>query len=418
MREADAIGAWLGRGGALPRRDPRHWSAALLGLGAITLVAGSFLTAPWINVGLALGGAGILLGAAPLLRLPGSGIGIAFTVWVAVSVLSAWIGGIPGARLRLPGAAFLWLATPMVALGLAGWRSRRIAVTATAAVAVLAVVLAGCQFFIGLGGGFPRIDPAGERLTVARGFSEVHLTFGLACALILVWSTLTRRTMGAGPVPTWLARVAALVGLMLSGSRSAVLGAIAGVWASCSARGRAWALAGLAAALVLGGSLVAWQWSTAPERTADAFALRNGRWPIWRTSLHLVGERPLTGWGGKDGFRIAYREAFPGVNPGAISEFPEGAVHAHNLELALAAEYGLPALALHLAFWGAVLWWLWRRRQEAPEGWRLGLAVAAVAFVGGQFEPYPTRLVQGAAIHAFLGLAIALALPPPERQES
>ena len=147
--------------------------------------------------------------------------------------------------------------------------------------------------------------------------------------------------------------------------------------------------------------------------------LEDGRWPVWRTALHLAEARPLLGYGGKDGFKAAYPEAFARVNPGAVSEFRDGAGHAHNMALALATEYGLPALALHLAFWIVVLHWLWRRRHDSPDGWCLGLGVATVAVVGGQFEPYPARVMQGAAIHAFLGLAIALSLsPPPSSPES
>lgn len=394
-----------------PWCDRRSWSAFLLASGSSILVAGAFLTAPWINAGLMVAGLGALLGAAPVLRLPGSLVGIAFTAWVGISVLVAWTTGIPGGRLRLPGAAYLWLATPLVALGLAEARLRHRAMNATIAVAALAVILAAVQFFVGLGGDFPRVDPAGERLTVARGFSDLHLTFGLACALLLTWSLQGGRDAGAGRI-SWSARGFALAGLAVCGSRSAVLGAAAGIWASFSARGRRWALVGIIAALVLGGALGAWQWMANPLRTADVLAMRNGRWPVWSTSLHLIHARPLTGLGGKDAFQAAYRTAFPLVNPGAVSEFPAGAAHAHNTALALTAEYGLPALLLHMLYWGTVLWWLWRRRHECPEAWRLGLGVAVVAFVGGQFEPYPTRVVQGAAIHAFLGLAVALALSP------
>lgn len=407
-----AFSAWDQDLDARPSRDPRRIGRLLLGLGGAILLIGVLLTPPWVYAGLALATCGAVLGRAPLGHLPGVWLGVAFTAWVVVSMLAAWSAGIAGARLLPSGAAYLWLATPLVGLGLAGVRVRRPALAVVAVVATAAVIAAVLQFTCGLGKGFLKIDPAGVRLQVARGFSESHLTFGLLGALLLVAAAQFRTAWGLGAGAAWTTRAVAAVGLAVCGSRAAMLGAIVGVWASFSVRGRRWAVIGISLAVLLGGVLALRQWLTDPGRFAQTIALQDGRWPIWRTALRLAGERPILGLGGKDAFLQAYPAAFQATNPGLVSEFPQGAPHAHNAALALATEYGLPALGLHVAFWTVVLIWLWRRRHAAPDAWRLGVGVAGVALVGGLFEPYPTRLMQSAAIHACLGLAVALALTP------
>lgn len=410
-----AVADWQSNLDALPANHPRRWGERLIGLGAIALLLAMFATPPWASLGAALALAGVLLSRAPLHRLPWLWIGLAYGGWLVLSGVVAWGQGLEGARWRPAGPAWTWLATPLVALGLARAAHRRIAWIALATLAAASVLLAALQFAIGLGDGPLKIDPAGARWQVSRGFSEHHLTFGLACAILLVSGIQPRTVVMATAATAWTVRAAAMLGLLVCGSRAAVLGACAGAWASCTARGRRWALIGLGLVVVGGGALAARFATTDPDRFAQSLHLQDGRWPIWRTSLALAAEQPILGWGGKDAFKAAYRDAFPRVQPGAVSEFPDGAPHAHNATLSLVAEYGLPALVLHLVFWATALVWLWRRRLEAPEAWSLGLGVVAVAVVGGMFEPYPTRVVQSTAIHAALGLALALALLPVQR---
>jgi hypothetical protein len=408
----EAVAIWHSELEALPINHPRRWGVQLLAIGSVGMLLAMFATPPWASIGAAVALAGALLSRAPLHRMPWLWVGLAYGTWIFLSGTFAWHQDIEGARLRPSAPIWSWLATPLVAIGLTVFNNRRMAWIAVAVVATASVAIAAIQFAVGLGDGPLKIDPNGKRWQVARGFSEHHLTFGLACALLLTASVQLRSAFIATAFTTWMARSAAILGLVVCGSRAAVLGAGAGLWATLSARGRRWALIGLGLALLGGGALAARFAATDPGRLSAALQLQDGRWPIWRTSLHLVGERPLLGYGGKDAFKIAYREAFPVVNPGQTSEFPDGAPHAHNAALALIAEYGTPALLLHVAFWAAILIWLWRRRHEAPDGWRLGVGVAVVAVVGGIFEPYPTRAVQGVAIHACLGLALSLALSP------
>lgn len=409
---AAAVEAWrsdlrTGRAGAV-----RRVGTWMLALGSVAMLLAMFATPPWASIGAACALTGALLCRAPLLRLPWLWIGLVYGGWIVASGLLAWTQGIEGGRWRPAAPAWTWLATPLIALGLAEPRARRAAGAALTIAAAAAVAVAAAQFCIGLGSGPLRIDPDGLRWKLSRGFSEHHLTFGLACAILLACSMPDRAASGLGALAAWTARIVALAGLCVSGSRAAVLGAGAGAWASLSARGRRWALIGLGLVLI-GGIAVAARFAiTEPGRLERSLRFEDGRWPIWSTSLHLAEQRPLTGWGGKDGFKVAYRSAFPEVNPGVVSEFPNGAPHAHSSVIAIVAEYGIPALALHLAFWGSALAWLWTRRRDAPAAWQAGIGAAIAAFVGGMFEPYATRAVQGIAIHAALGFALALALSP------
>lgn len=403
-----AVMAWSARLDA-GRADARQrLGAHLLTLGCTAMLLAMFATPPWASIGAGAALLGVLLTKAPLHRMPWLWIGLAYGGWIVLAGLVASFEGIDGSRARPAAPAWTWLATPLVGLGLARLQPRRLALIGLVVMALASLAVALAQFTCGLGSGPLRIDPAGLRWKLSRGFSEHHLTFGLACALLLATTLPARASLGLSGPGAWAARLVAIAGVCISGSRAAVLAAAAGVWASLSVRGRRWALIGTGLVLLGGVGIVARFAATEPGRLQRSLRFEDGRWPIWATSLHLAAERPLFGWGGKEGYKAAYREAFPIVQPGAISEFPDGAPHAHSSGLALVAEYGAPALGLHAAFWGSVLWWLWRRRRDAPVAWQAGVGVAATAFVGGLFEPYTTRAVQGIAIHAALGFAVAL----------
>jgi O-antigen ligase len=204
-------------------------------------------------------------------------------------------------------------------------------------------------------------------------------------------------------------RALALVAVGICGSRAAQVGAVAGLFVGCAVRGRRWLLIGLVAAGVLAIALAGRMYLTDARRLQKMADGNDGRWPIWNASLLLIREQPLLGCGGRAAFQTAYVEAFPRANPGARSEFPEGAPHAHNTQLALAAEYGIPAAVLHLGFLGAVLLACWRRRRESPAGWSLACGVVATTLAAGCFEPYPTQAVPGLAGAAALGVALGLA---------
>lgn len=410
MHAEHAVAAWHDRLAALPNGHWRRHALIAAQIGAASVLVSAFFKPPFATVGLALALAGLLASGAPLRRMPAFWFGIAYAAWISASGLIGGLAGIDGARLRPAGPAWTWLAMPAVALAFA--RPADFA----RLLRVVAVVVAGCamlavlQFTIGLGDGPLRIDPEGQRLSIARGWSELHLTFGLLCALLLGIGLHQGAAQTAGPGWIWLLRLGAGIGLLVCGARSAVLAALAGIGASFAVRSRKHLLIGAIAVVALGGVLVARMALTDPGRLERTMQFEDGRWPIWRTTVHLIGERPLTGWGGQVACQRAFRDAYATVNPGSTPEFADGAPHAHNSGLALVAQFGAPALLLHSALWLAVLIWLWRRRRDCPAAWQVGVAVAATAFVGGLFESYATRVMQGVAMHAALGAAIALAL--------
>ena len=418
MTIIDDLAAWHAQLAALPTHHPRRWGARMLALGSFGVLVAVLLTPPWASIGLGVAIAGAILARAPLLsamRLPWMWCGIAYALWLMAACAIATWSGLEGASLRPPGPAWTWLAAPVVALGLTDRKTRTQCMTALVILLLGSVALAVVQFCVGLGDGRLKIDPLGPRFTTARGLAELHLTFGLACALLMVLAMQRQSVLGLSPVSTWLLRGAAYLGLLVCGSRSALLGAAAGVCSTLGARGLKWLLIGCALVAVglsvLGGRMLL----TEPSRAQATIQMQDGRTPIWRTSLHLISERPLTGWGGNKGFQPAFRDAYATINPGSTPEFLDGAPHAHNSALALASQFGLPAVILHAAFWLIALVWLWQRRIASPEAWQLGIGVASVAIIGGLFEPYATRVLQGIGIHAMLGVALALDHPEKSR---
>jgi O-antigen ligase len=106
------------------------------------------------------------------------------------------------------------------------------------------------------------------------------------------------------------------------------------------------------------------------------------------------------------------------LHGGATGEFPMGAPHAHNTLLALAAQYGLPAALLHLAWLGALLRAAWLRRAADRAGWCLAAALVGAALTGGMLEYLAAQGVTCLALYALLGLALAPSLDSQERSQS
>jgi O-antigen ligase len=138
----------------------------------------------------------------------------------------------------------------------------------------------------------------------------------------------------------------------------------------------------------------------------------NGRWPIWGATLVIIADHPVLGVGGRKAYTAAYPAAYDRSGTTVPNEFDEAggrAAHAHNTVLTVAAEYGVPAALLHLGLMGAVLVFVWRRRQGAPGAWQLACGVVSLGCVAGTFEPYAVQSVGGLAFHAWLGLAVGMA---------
>jgi O-antigen ligase len=355
-----------------------------------------------VNIGLATALAGALGVLAPWHRCVAAWCYLANLAWMALWLVI--VGG-PPKELVGPLIIPLGLVIGQVAFhpgvpgaaALRGWAARALVLAMVAS-----CLLALAQFTIGKGGGGPwRIDPQGLRFYNSSGFFSIQLTQGVVAGMVC----LLVGGLAAGQ-PGWWRRtgqVAGAAAVAICGARAALLGFSCGIAGILAARGRWWLLAAVAAGLCLLATSLGVVALTQPQRFDDLLAMRDGRWPIWRTTVAVIAEHPLLGTGSGSGFRAAFREAYPRVAPGVPQEFPDGAPHAHNTPLALAAEHGIPGALLWAAMLVAALAGL---RRAPPVVWRAGLGMAIVALVFGQFE----KLDGESSRVLWTGLGILLAL--------
>jgi hypothetical protein len=386
----------------------------LLWAGIAGMLAGTFLTPPWGKIGIVCAIVGGLLARPPLRNLgPVVWIGAALSGWILMAHAAAWLRGQPDLGHPL-GLAYVWLAIPLGAAAAIDPRGRRLALQGLIAAAAASLAVGLVQFAIGLGNGPLKIDPQGTRWMRATGFCAVHLHLGFAGAL-LAPLCLPTAACGLGPTWLWTGRAIAIVALVISGARNALVGGVAAIAATLMARGGRWLVGGAMVALLVGG-LVAVRFAiTDPSRLVELASGQNSRYPIWTTTVATIREHPVLGCGGRDAWKVVYDRLYPQVNPDARNEFPGGAPHAHNWYLALAAEYGLPALALHLALIVATLVLISTRRRQVPAAWQAGLGVATAGALCGIFEPLPILAAAGAGFHAALGLCLGCAYGSDER---
>jgi O-antigen ligase len=133
----------------------------------------------------------------------------------------------------------------------------------------------------------------------------------------------------------------------------------------------------------------------------------DGRWAIWRVSLTVIAEHPVLGCGGANAYEESYRRLYPQLNPAIPDETRgEGHAHAHNSLLTIACEHGLPAMALYLAFVGAVMLAAWRMRADQPKRWELAWGVVTMAMVAGMFENLAAHTAPAYATWVVLALVL------------
>jgi O-antigen ligase len=345
-------------------------------------------------------------------KTPGFYWGIALAAWIVVAIFYAKIHQFPGVELKFPNVAFAWLMTPLVALAAMDPKRRVWMLRAFLLAACIALVFALLQFCIGLGTkGVGRIDPNGPAFRHSTGLSALHLSLAFAGSLLLMIFLQPSKVLGIDRVTSWVGRGVAIILVLIPNSRAGMLGAISGTFSSLVSRGgRRWISVSLAITVALILAVFLRLWFFTPERLDSMITAKDGRLPIWKTTVHLIKENPILGCGGRKAYKTIYDDAYRRVNPEISNEFPGGAPHAHNTQLAIGAEFGIPAILLHAGFYAAILLFCWRHRHLAPEGWRLALGVVTVIFVGGLFEPYATQAVPGFGGAAVLGIALGLVL--------
>lgn len=175
-----------------------------------------------------------------------------------------------------------------------------------------------------------------------------------------------------------------LAGTVMGGSRAGVVLVVAALVAAAFLEGR-WRMAGAAVGLGgvlagLGGTGLLW------SRLAGLNPLEDLRWQLWVSTVEMIWERPLTGWG-----LGTWAEVYP-----RFARFDIGlrANQAHCDWLQWAAEGGLVLVGLLAAAVGLMA------RPLVRSVWGVGvLAVLAHACVDYPFEQAPAlaMLVWGAA---------------------
>lgn len=405
----------------------RVYVAQVLGwISGVLLLAGMFLTPPWLNIGLALGMVSVLL--VPHDRRPPRELLLAgglfalwqlFTVWLAVQRGQKGAGDIPG-------STYHWLALPLMAVIARDERWRKPALGLVVLAGFIALGYATWQFVSG-----SLSVAGGTSFQYARGFAGWHITYGFVGAIFA--SVLISPL--AGGMPWWVRLpgiLMALIVVALSGSRGMVLACIAGVPLALALRGGwRWILGGIALGVALVLAFGLRFYLTDPVRfksmgqAASTVAvvgsgqqappagqsLGDGRFQIWTTSSDLVAEHPWVGVGGRKAFRLAYQEAWHERERTGrlVSGYEPEPPHAHNTFLAQVVEHGLPALALHIVLIGAALMLCWRhRRYDARPAVAAG-CLLVTGLVGGFFEPVLIQSIPGIAFHAWLGFAVGMA---------
>lgn len=128
------------------------------------------------------------------------------------------------------------------------------------------------------------------------------------------------------------------------------------------------------------------------------------RLTLWRNVLHLIGERPWTGWGWGSLDAAHFMAVYPGTR------FCDILDNAHNLPLHLAVELGIPVAVLAC---GLVLLWVWRSQpwRETAVARQLAWAVLVLVAAHSMLE-YP--LWYG-PFQIACGLAVCLLWRTPAR---
>ena len=293
---------------------------------------------------------------------------VAYTGWTLVSVA---FSDQPMTSLVDAKEVLLFLVVPVVFQLARGARATTLAtviITVGAGTAVIGIVQYGILEY----------DQLGQR---TRGSMGHYMTY--AGLLMMVIGLAVARILFAARDRAWAALVlpALSVALALTLTRNAMLGACVGVGLLLILKD----LRLLAAAPVIAAIALAFAPAQVTDRVYSTFDLQDptnrDRLAMIRAGAGMVRDHPLTGVGPEMVERVypRYRpsNAVNATNP-----------HLHNVPLQIAAERGLPALALWLWFVVAVIADLIRRfaRSETRVLAAAGLAAMASMLTAGLFE--------------------------------
>jgi O-antigen ligase len=262
----------------------------------------------------------------------------------------------------------------------------------------------------------------------------------LVSAVLLLW-----RNLG---IPRWavgflvVAMVLALAGLFFSVSKSAWLATAVAMTLLALLLMRSWwkRVATSLAVVALSAVFIPWPaflLQVAPPvdtayRTAVIAMVGQSRFDSWNPTtlsghgsmaeryyaieggLHMAVDHPFLGVG-LDEFHTYYMQL--GYRPAAARDDLD---HAHSVFPEVAAELGLPALAMLLTIFGAALWAMWRTYRAAADKVTRTLAatlivsiaawvIAATAYGADIYRPFRDQASDTVAIAVVLAMAVALA---------
>jgi O-antigen ligase len=267
-----------------------------------------------------------------------------YALWTFVAALFAVDRGV---SLRDTKQLVLFAIVPIACRLLAGRRSLT-AVDVIITVGALEAIYGIVQYAI------LNFDNLGQRV---QGSLTHYMTY--SGVLMLVACTAAARIMFRRQDRAWAALVmpALLVALALTMSRNAWVGVCVGIGILFLLRDfRLVALLLAVAALFL-----AIAPATLTARFYSTFSLTDptnrDRMDMVQTGFRIIRAHPLTGVG-PDGVRLVYPQY---RMPHAVKQLNP---HLHNVPLQIAAERGLPALGLWIAFVGAAVVGLWRLRKD------------------------------------------------------
>jgi O-antigen ligase len=263
-----------------------------------------------------------------------------------------------------------------------------------------------------------RLDAGLDARADLPGFSYNELGIALAVALVL----LVGLSLGESHRQRFLATAAiplVALGLALTFSRGAWLGAALGlaVLLAASGRPRRWhGLAAMTLPLIVAAPFLAPRWAWHLDRLRG-FAATDGpfsRLALWRVVPRIVADHPWLGTGLAT-FQFAYERYRQQADAAPYAPF------AHNLFLNFAAETGVLGLvALVLLLGGGVLALIrWHRGLLGDPHGRLVSAMALAAFstllTHQMVDGTALRVHVTIGVFALLGLGAAGSLPGPRR---
>jgi O-antigen ligase len=217
-----------------------------------------------------------------------------------------------------------------------------------------------------------------------------------------------------------LAGIALAAGaLIIANARQAFLAFSAGLGLGIAALGGRRTALGLGGGLAFVGLFAAGLQVLTPAYMAEVLQGRDGRFAIWRTSGRLVADSPLIGTGGAEAFKDAYSARYTPQAGDVKLDVVAHAPHAHNSELSIAAEHGLPAALLHLAWLAALARWAFRARGQHPGAWSLACSLLGTFLVAGMFENLAGHSAPSYVFGITLGLCLATVTwaPGPKAQD-